>query len=99
MIIEMKGLSLTEVKELLAKNEERKDVEDYLKSFCKLSKDKAEAMKKEILGLENAKLKDEHIVKILDFLPKDAEDIKKITHDVSLDETEINSILEIVRKY
>ena len=45
------------------------------------------------------KLKEEHIVKIIDFLPETSEDLNKIFSDVSLDEKEINEILEIVRRY
>ena len=45
------------------------------------------------------KLKQEHIVKIVDLLPEDALDLNKIFTDVSLDEDETTKILEIVKKY
>ena len=45
-------------------------------------------MKKELEGLNNHKIKNEHIVKIIDMLPKDASDIHKIFIDISLDENE-----------
>jgi len=45
------------------------------------------------------KLKADHIVKVIDFLPEDASDVNKIFSDVSLDENETNKILDIVKKY
>ena len=99
MITEMKVLNLADVRELVEKDGERKEMEDYLKNFCKVSKDKADKMAEELRALDNAKFKEENIMKIIDFLPKDSEDVRKIISETSLDETEINSILEIVKKY
>ena len=74
-------------------------MEHYLKKFGKLSEADAKKLSEEIKGLGNLKMKEEYLVKIVDFLPKDAEDLNKIFHDISLDEKEINEILEIVKKY
>ena len=79
--------------------EDRKPLEDYFRTFNKLKKDKAEQLLKELNDLKSVKLKQEHIVKIVDFLPSDAEDLNKIVNDVSLTEDEANKILEIVKKY
>jgi len=53
----------------------------------------------EIENLNNPKIKEEHIVKIVDFLPKDVEDVSKIFNDISLNEEETNVILALVKKY
>ncbi len=45
------------------------------------------------------KLKEEHIVKIVDFMPGDASDLNKVMVDVSLDQEEVNKILDVVKKY
>lgn len=99
MILNMKHLNLAEVKEIVKDIDEKKDVKDYLKKFGKLSKEKAEKLAEELRTLGNAKIKEEYLVKIVDFLPKDAEELNKIFHDISLDEKEINEILEIIKKY
>ena len=56
-------------------------------------------MKKELKKLDLIKLKDNDIVKIVDFMPEDAVDLNKIITEVSLDQDEVNKILEIVKKY
>ncbi len=99
MIISMKPLSLAEVKEIVKDFEEKKPVQDYLKTFCKLTPEKAKEFAEKINGLNNLKIKEEYVVKIIELLPRDAEDINKIFHDVSLDEKEIETILEIVKNY
>jgi DNA-directed RNA polymerase subunit F len=98
MIMDMKPLNLAEVKELVGNNE-NKDILDYLKKFGKLKSEDAVKLSKDLRGLDNLKMKDEHIVKIVDFLPKDAEDLNKIFNDISLDEKESNEILEIIKNY
>jgi DNA-directed RNA polymerase subunit F len=95
----MKPLSLAEVKELVGEVDEKKDLKDYIKRFGNLSKEDSVKLGEEVRGLDNMKVKEEHIVKIVDFVPKTAEELNKIFTDVSLDEEECNKILEIVKGY
>lgn len=102
MIKDSEPLSSGEVKEILKKlpaTEKSKNLVAYIKKFAKTSPADIQKLKKELQGLNLLKLKSEHITKIIDMLPDDAEDIRKIFADVSLDENEITSILEIVKKY
>jgi len=99
MILNTRPLSLTEVKDLTTDLEEKKELKDYLKKFGKISKMNSKKITEELRKLENMKLKEEHIVKIIDFLPKNSEDLNKIFSDVTLNEKEINEILEIVQRY
>jgi DNA-directed RNA polymerase subunit F len=99
MIINIKPLHLAEVKGMIKDIEEKKELADYIKKFTKLPKDKADAMAEELRALENLKMKEEHVIKIVDFMPKDQEDLGKIFSDVSLDDKEANDILDIVKKY
>jgi len=99
MINEMKPLSLAEVKDLIGDVEDRKELKDYIKKFGKLSKEDSLKLGEEIRGLDNMKVKEENIVKIVDFVPKTSEELNKIFTDVSLDEEECNKILEIVKGY
>ena len=99
MILNKKSLALAEIKHYIKDLEDKKATQDYLKTFVKVSKVDAEKMAKELKELNNPKIKDEHIVKVVDFLPKDSEDVNKIFIDVSLSEEEANAISEIVKKY
>lgn len=99
MILEKTPVTMAEAKEIVAKLEEAEGLKAYFKKFTKLSKDKAEKLKKELEALNNPKLREEHFIKIVDFLPKDAEELNKIFPDVSLTEEETNAILEITRKH
>ena len=99
MINKMKPLSLAEVNELIGDIDERKDLKDYIKRFGNLSKEDSVKLSEEVRGLDNMKVKEEHVVKIADFVPKTAEELNKIFTDVSLDEEECNKILEIVKGY
>jgi len=98
----MEPLSLIEVKELLKKipeNEKSKELVAYIKKFVKISEEDGKKLKEELKTLDIIKLKPEHIAKIIDLLPEDPEDIRKIFVNVSLTENEISKILEIVKKY
>ena len=100
----MMPLSLAEVKNLVDKEEQeketdKKEIKGYLKKFLKLKAEEAKKLRQELEKSEIMKIKPEHIVKIIDILPEDASDVNKIFIDASLDENEINKILETVKKY
>ena len=78
MIVEMKPLDLAEVKEMTKDLEEKKELKDYLKKFSKGSKKDAEKMMEALHKLDNLKLKEDHIIKIVDFMPQNAEELNKI---------------------
>ena len=111
MIKNSEPLSLAETKELITEqqeiikelgqeNEKLESVASYLKKFSKLSLEKSDKIKSEIKALDLIQLKNRHIIKIIDLLPADAEDLHKILigDSVSLDKDEIDKILEIVKK-
>lgn len=99
MIKDQRALTFGEVSELIGDSEKAKKVKDFIKEFYKLKSSDAKKMKEELEGLKMLKLKDESIVNIVNFLPVDASDLNKILPDTSLDQEEINKILEIVKKY
>ncbi|MDO8460265.1 MAG: hypothetical protein Q7S74_04100 [Nanoarchaeota archaeon] len=99
MILERHPQTLAEVQAIVLKLDEKQPLKDYLKKVTNLSKEKAEKLKQELKSLKNTKLREEYLVKIIDFLPKDSEDLNKIFSEAMLTEDEINPILEIVRKY
>jgi len=98
MIIDSKPLSMAEAKEI-AEAAENEEITNFINKFVKLKEKEAKEMRKEIEDLGMLKIKDENIVKIIDLLPEDSQDVNKIFIDVSLEEDEINKILDIVKKY
>jgi DNA-directed RNA polymerase subunit F len=106
MVKDVEVLSMAEVKETLTKypqsedNKKAKEVMDYIKKFSKIKPEKARDIKKALNDLNIIKLKQKHIAKIIDVMPEDAEDVRKIFvgEDVTLDQDEITSILDAVKK-
>ena len=95
-------ITLAEVKEIVDKmedGEKNEEIKSYLKKFTKLSKKDAAKLKEELTALNNVKVREENIIKLVDIVPKDAEDVNKIFVDTSLTEEETNAILEITKKY
>ena len=101
MIKKSEPLSLAEVKESLKKlpeSDKEKRVESYIKKFSKISNPDALKLKK---GLQESfpNLSIEQIIKIIDLLPKDAEDVRKVLAEAGIEENETAKILEIVKGY
>jgi DNA-directed RNA polymerase subunit F len=101
-IKEMKPITMAEAREILKGNDsERAKIADaFFKKFTKLSAGEAKKMFDSIKKLNLDKLKDEDIVKIIDFMPEDAENLRKIFtgSDITLEQDEITKILEIAKE-
>ncbi len=90
-------LSMAEAVEYLDKTDST-DVKGFIKKFTKLKPKEAKELKKKLGELDMMKLKTEQIVKIIDLLPENQEDLNKIV-DVSLDEDETKKILETAKEF
>jgi DNA-directed RNA polymerase subunit F len=99
MIKEQRALTYSEVLELIGDGDKSKKVKEFIKEYYKLKPTEATKMKEELIALNLIKLKEEYIVNLVNFLPQDASDVMKILPDTSLDQEEINKILDIVKKY
>ena len=107
MIKNKNPVSLTEVKEILTEypqaeeNKRAEAVLAHIKKFVKTKPEKAKAIIAAIETLDMAKIKREHMVKIVDLMPEDAEDLRKIFAggDVTLSQDETNSILEKLKEH
>lgn len=99
VIKEQTPLTLVEVANLAGDSDKAKTIKSFVKHFSKGKIEKVKEMKEELKKLDLIKLKEEHIVKIIDFMPTDAEDLIKVLADVSLTQDENNKILEVVKKY
>jgi DNA-directed RNA polymerase subunit F len=97
MITKQDPTSMAEVKSI--SKEDNPELEKFIKGFVKMKPEEAEKFKEELEALGLIKMKPENIVKIIDLLPEDASDINKIFTEAGLDESEINKILEVVKKH
>ncbi|MEK6821110.1 MAG: RNA polymerase Rpb4 family protein [archaeon] len=101
-----KPVSLSRVRELL---EDRATVEgeasyeqtqtmDYVSKFAKLSKDKAESLFNNLLNID--RMTEEAAVKIVDFLPEDAESMKQVLPKGSeLSDSQMGDVLTLIKQH
>jgi len=99
MINNSRPISMSEVVNMVGDSEKGEEVKKFVKNFDVLDFDKAMELSEELKALNLMKLKDEYIVKIVDFVPTDASELNKVIIDVSLDADEVNKILDITRKF
>lgn len=99
VINEKRPISMAEVTELVGDSEKGISVKKFIKNFSKTSFKEAMELQKELKALDLIKLKDYHIVKIIDFLPRDAFELNKVASDISLDPEEIAKVIDVVKKY
>lgn len=100
MILDRTPLNMNEAQEIvkgLQDSEKKQEMEVFLKKFIKAKPEQAKKIKEGLEKLDLMKMKREHLVKIVDLLPEDASDLNKIFTDVSLNEDEINKVLDIVK--
>ena len=108
--IEEHPVGLVEVKSSLEGIEKRdgelnyrsNKVKEFMDSFsADLSVSKKEQLKKKLLDLNLVRIKEEHIIKIIDFLPKTANDLKVVlmAYPLSLPKKDQDSIVEVVKGF
>jgi|TARA_B100002003_G_scaffold41362_1_gene36879 DNA-directed RNA polymerase subunit F len=98
-IKEEKPITMAEVVSLAGDSDKGMAIKSFIKNFNKMPLDKALKMKKDLADLDLIRLKDTHIVKIVDFMPSGSAELNKIVMDVSLDQEEITKILDVVGRY
>jgi DNA-directed RNA polymerase subunit F len=102
MIVEKKPLTMAQAKEVLKDydTEKSKMTSAFIKKFTKLSGPEAEKIFENLKKLNLEKLKDEDLIKIVDFMPEDVDSLRKIFigSDISLEQDEITKILEVTNK-
>jgi len=100
MIKENSPLSMAEAKSYFdAAEEKESEVVQNLKKFVKINAKDAVKMREKLTELDLMKVSPKHISKIIDLMPEDAEELKKVFTDVGLDEDETKNILEIVKEF
>lgn len=106
--IEESPLSLADVKESIENIEERdkelnyrsNKTKEYLQIFVKLTKEEKLELQKKLIGLDLVRLKEAHIAKILDFLPKNVEELKVIlqAYPITMPKKDMESIVAVVKE-
>ena len=99
MIKNNKPLSMAETTEYAKKDEAGKEVVGFIKKFAKLKPAEAKRLRKKLQELDLIKLNEKHIVKLVDFLPDDSEEVNKVVVDSNLNEDEIKKILETIKEF
>ena len=99
MIIYNKPLSVSEASKYVKKTEGNEKMMKFVKDFAELSAKDAQELRKKLTNLELMKLKPQDIIKIMEVMPEDQEDLNKIFVDVRLDEDESKKVLETIKEF
>ena len=75
------------------------EIKNFIKKFVKLKPKEAREMKKKLEELDLLKMKKDYVVKIIDLMPENQENLNKIFIDVSLNEDEAKQILDIIKEF
>ncbi|MFH0712208.1 MAG: hypothetical protein V1889_03795 [archaeon] len=92
-------ITLAEVVASVGDSDKAVAIKKFIKDFNRMNIEKAREIRGALKGLDLIKLKDEHIVKIVDFMPSDATELNKVLVEVSLDGEEVTKILEVVKNF
>ncbi len=104
-IVERRPATVAAAREILSKvkkpNYEQKAAFEYASKFAKLSAEDAGKLAQELAEAEIPRLKERHVVKLIDLMPGTADEIKSIfaKEDLTLSKDDIDKVLEILAKY
>ncbi len=108
-LIEEKPVTLVDLKTDLEKIEKRdkelnyrsNKTQEYINHFVTLTKEKKEELQKKLIDLDMVRLKEAHIIKIIDFLPKDVDELKVIlqAYPVNMPKKDMDSIIALVKDF
>lgn len=108
-VIEEKALSQTDVKTILETIEARDQGLNYISNKCKkfldnftpLSAEKKQELQQKLTDLNQVRLKEEHIMKIIDFLPASVEELKIVlqAYPLSLPKGDQEAIVKVVKEF
>jgi len=108
-ILEEKSLSMIETKDLLSKIKKRDEelnfrgnkTEEYLNNVLKISSKQGKELKEKLINLEIPRLKENHIFKIIDILPKNVEELKVILqgYTITVNADNMKRIVEVVKEF
>ena len=108
-IISEKPVTITELKQEIDKIKKRDKelnfrvgkTEEYLSHFMTLSKEKEDELIKKLEKLNIPRLKDIHITKIVDIVPKTVDELKIILqgYTITVNNDNIKKIVDIIKEF
>jgi len=99
MINNREAISMSEALEYVKGKGKEEKAKAFIKKFTNLKPKEAKEMKEKLENLDLMKMKSEQIVKVIDMLPVDAEELNKIFTGINLNEDETKKILDVVKEY
>lgn len=100
MIKNSKPISMPEVLSYITgAGTDNSDVKGFIKKFPVLKEKEIGGFEEKLKNLGLIKLREEHVIKIIDFLPEDIEDLNRLFNDINFDEDETKKILEVVKEF
>ena len=106
-VVSEKPITMAQVKDALSKVKKRdgelnfraNKTEEYLQQFVKLKKSDAENLVKKITDLNVPRLKEDHIVKIVDIHPQSLNDLKVVLqgYTITVNNENLNKILACLK--
>ena len=108
-VIETRPVGVSEVKDILKQIHKRDEelsfrggkTEEYVNDVAVLSMTKVKELTKKILALEIPRLKNIHIIKIIDTLPESPEHLKVVLsgYNVTITKENLKKIADVVEEY
>ena len=108
-LLEKRPVSVAEVKDILKKVHKRDEelsfrggkTEDYVNEVTGLTAKKAKDCMKKVNELEIPRLKEEHLIKIVDTLPESAEQLKVILsgYNVTITKEHLKKIVDAIDEF
>ncbi len=100
MIRNIEPINLVEIQDILDKTKENEgELLGFVKKFTKLKPTQSKDLRNKIEALDLIKIDEKHINKLIELLPKNKEDINQIFSDVSLNEDEIQKLLDTIKEF
>jgi len=104
-VIEKKPVSIAKAKDILnkvkKKNYEQNLAFEYASKFAKVDSKKEEELVEELTQAGIPRIKPRNIIKLLDIMPKTAEELRAVfaKEDLSLSKADTDRVIEILGKY
>ncbi len=97
MIKERIPITIPEVVEIVGDAPRAEKIKLFAKEFTDMDAKIAKKLREELRALNLMKLNEESIVSLVNFMPKDAQDVMKVLEGISLDQEEITKILGVLK--
>ena len=108
-VLESKPITLAELKDSIQKIQERDEelnfrsgkTQEFVNHFSTMPLEKANELKQKLVDLNIPRIKEDHIVKIIDFLPVSIEDLEVLLqgYPITVTKESQEKIVSLVKEY